>query len=312
MSSRALDARRLRSTLALIVAGLIALGSGVGAPSTARAQDRERARQLFEEAAVARAESRWEDVRRLLEESLRLYPRFSIAWNLVTALESVDDLPAAERLLIEIQQGAYGPVEPAARGGVQARLAAISRELGTLVVASSESAAVSIDGDRDVAVAGGTPLELRIAAGTHVLIARAEDGRALERSIDVERGDTRTLRFHFPEARAPGRLLVEARDPSMQVEVVGVAQGLGRLDLSLPAAEYRVGLAGGADLRTVTLGPGGTEHVVLGEDREEVWESPWLWGVLGVVIVGAAVTTGVVLGTQAPAPAPADFDGPPI
>ena len=43
-------------------------------------EDRERARALFEEAARAKSEARWADVRRLLQQSIEAYPQFSTAW----------------------------------------------------------------------------------------------------------------------------------------------------------------------------------------------------------------------------------------
>jgi len=64
---------------------------------------------------------------------------------------------------------------------------------------------VAIDGaPRGVADAEGR-IELRVTAGSHIVVVRASDGRALERSVDVSRGDRRALRFSFPApiAEAP-------------------------------------------------------------------------------------------------------------
>lgn len=169
-------------------------------------EDRERARALFEEAARAKSEARWADVRRLLQQSIEAYPQFSTAWNLVTADEELDDLPAAETLLIGLKNGAFGPLSAKELAAVNTRLEAVARELGSLAIdVGAAGAEVAIDGaPRGVADAEGR-IELRVTAGSHIVVVRASDGRALERSVDVSRGDRRALRFSFPApiAEAP-------------------------------------------------------------------------------------------------------------
>lgn len=169
-------------------------------------EDRERARALFEEAARAKSEARWADVRRLLQQSIEAYPQFSTAWNLVTADEELDDLPAAETLLIGLKNGAFGPLSAKELAAVNTRLEAVARELGSLAIDTGAAGTeVAIDGAPRGVVDATGKIELRVTAGTHIVVVRAPDGRALERSVDLGRGDRRALRFSFPApiAEAP-------------------------------------------------------------------------------------------------------------
>lgn len=162
-------------------------------------EDKERARQLFEEAARAKSEARWVDVRRLLQQSIEAYPQFSTAWNLVTADEELDDLPAAEALLLGLKNGAFGPLSAKELAAVNTRLEAVSRELGTLAIETGAAGTqVAIDAAPRGIVDEAGRIELRVTAGSHIVVVTSPDGRALERSVDVSRGDRRALRFSFP------------------------------------------------------------------------------------------------------------------
>lgn len=162
-------------------------------------EDKERARQLFEEAARAKSEARWADVRRLLQQSIEAYPQFSTAWNLVTADEELDDLPAAEALLLGLKSGSFGPLNAKELAAVNARLEAVSRELGTLTIETGAAGTqVAIDAAPRGIVDEAGRIELRVTAGSHIVVVTIPDGRALERSVDVSRGDRRALRFSFP------------------------------------------------------------------------------------------------------------------
>ncbi len=271
--------------------------------------DRTQARALFEEAALAKKQGRWQDVRRLLEESLALYPQFASAWNLVTAAEQLDDLPAAEHWLLALEAGRYGPLAEKERASVLERRVAVQKELGTILLEVGRAGAkVTVDGRERGAVDVQGNLRLRVSAGTHVVAATSEDGRTLSRSIDVERGGQRSLRFSFVEDADRGRLRVELADPAEAVSLDGVAQRAGDLDLSLPPRTYQVGLLG-EEPRAVTVVAGQTERVRL---ERSSGSSPWLWITLGALVaVGAAVTVAVVLSGPAD-PLPADFMAPPL
>ena len=176
----------------------------VAAPSLAAAQDgdrdaadAERARALFEEASRAREDGRWADARTLLERSLEADPRFSTAWNLVTAYERTDDLVAAERLLERLRDGETGPLDARAARSVEERLAEIAAELSTIVVLApaGEPGAIVLDGEARFPVSAEGQARLRVVPGVHVVAFEASDGRRAESSVEVERGATRRVRL---------------------------------------------------------------------------------------------------------------------
>lgn len=271
--------------------------------------DRTQARALFEEAALAKRQGRWQDVRRLLEESLNLYPQFASAWNLVTAAEQLDDLPAAEVWLLALEAGRYGPLSEKERASVSERRAAVQKELGTIALQVGQPGAkVTVDGRARGSVDLQGNLQLRVSAGTHVVAATSVDGRTLSRSIDVERGGQRTLRFSFVEDADRGRLRVELADPAETVSLDGVAQRAGDLDLSLPPRTYQVGLLG-EEPRAVTIVAGQTERLRL---ERSAGASPWLWIGLGALVAAAAVVTVAVVLSGPADPLPADFMAPPL
>ena len=283
-------------------------------PDGLAAQDRARGRVLFEEATAAREEGRWADVRTLLEQSLGVYATFSTAWNLVTALEQLDDLAAAETQLLRIRDGEYGALDEDRTRAVTERLARVTGELGTIVVeVGVRDVVVRLDGvERERTDTSGRST-FRAAAGSHVVVIASDEGQAAERELDLERGETRTIRFTLASRIEPASLVVDASDPSRTVRVVGVADAVAHLELTLAPAEYRVVLVGGGADRTILLAPGRHEHVVLTR-AEELWESPWLWVVLGAaVLAGAGTATGVYVGTnQIQPPIGADFAAPPL
>lgn len=201
-------------SVALIVCWTMAAQPAPAA--AASADDKDRARALFEEAAAARGEGRWADVRRLLEESIAVFPQFATAWNLVTAEERLDDLPAAEALLIRIRDGEFGALETKERSAVLKRLERVSRELGTLLVeVTGQDATIEVDGVSRGPAPAAKSAALRVTAGTHLVVAVGRDGRRLERSLDVARGAERTVRLSFPAALevAPSTLGAPILDP---------------------------------------------------------------------------------------------------
>jgi hypothetical protein len=191
----------LRAVRSIIVAAFLLLF-----PLSASADDRERGQELFAEAAGARDDGRWEDARRLLEESLSVYPHFPTAWNLVAALEATDDLPAAERLLERILGGEYGNLETAERGSVTERLEAVAAQLGTVVVnvPPDAGATISVDDAEPSRADASGRLVLRLPAGPARVRARGE-GISEVRSVDVVATETVTVRFELsaPLERQP-------------------------------------------------------------------------------------------------------------
>jgi hypothetical protein len=272
--------------------------------------DEEKARQLFKEAATAREEGRWPEVRKLLEASLEAHPQFATAWNLVSADERVDDLPAAEALLVRLKKGAFGALSPKELSAVDTRLSRIARSLGTIGVAvSGGSGTVRLDGVDRGHIEADAEQDLRVAVGTHVLAIVAADGRSVDSSVQVAAGETRAIRIAVPPPIVKAHLVVEAEDRARSVEVAGVAQAVGRLDLELEPKEYHVALIGGGAEQDVVLKPGASQRVLLEEPRS-IWSSPWLWIGIGVAAAGSAVAIGFAARHRGREPA--DFMAPPL
>ena len=236
------------------LAAALALSCLLASPP-ALADDRDRARELFEQAAGARAEGRWEEARRLLEQALAAYPQFPIAWNLVTAVERTGDLPEAERLLERMRDGELGTMSAAEQESVLVRLDEIGARLATLrVVTSGDADTVTVDGS---AVPLGTTghARVRVIPGTHELSMLTGDGRRLDRTVDVAAGETQRVLLAAPELT----------DPATPVEE--------------PA-----------------------------DEDGSVWQSPWLWVVVGAVVLGGAATAFVLSMDGQGDPVGADFE----
>jgi hypothetical protein len=189
--------RRIRGVL---LACTLALASGSVATLPARADDRARAQTLFEEAAAARNEGRWEDARALLVRALGAYPHFSIGWNLVTAVERVGDLPEAERLLEWMRDGGVGELSDAERDSIVVRLDEISARLATIVIVAPAAAGdARLDGENDIELDAAGHARIRVNPGTHELAIETRDGRRVERTVEARAGATVRARLEPPE-----------------------------------------------------------------------------------------------------------------
>lgn len=199
--------RRVRTRHAL--AALAAAAVLAGTP-TARAEDRALARTLFEEAASAREQGRWADARGLLERALAAYAQFSIAWNLVTAIERTGDLPEAERVLAWMRDGGV-PLSASERTSVVDRLDELAPRLATLlVVAPDARGALELDASRRVELDASGFARVRVSPGAHELAIEIGDGRRVERSIEVRAGGSLRVRLPPESPIAPAALAADA------------------------------------------------------------------------------------------------------
>jgi hypothetical protein len=149
-----------------------------------------------------------------------------------------------------------------------------------------------------------TKIEIAVATDLDPPLVNAEwfqDGSLVERSI-LESGKgrmaadlagvVRTL-IERRGFRMHGRLEVSTVPPNATVLVEpGVVAG------NLVPGAYRVvaSLSGHADAeRTVNIEAGETLHVELSLRERSIVESPWLWTLIGVAVVGSAVTAGILL-----------------
>lgn len=231
----------------------------LGSPSATLAEDRERARMLFQQAAEAREQGSWDDARALLEQAVDAYPNFSIGWNLVTACERTSDLAEAERVLVWMREGGVGELSDEERRSIADRLDDLSPRLATLIVLAPDAHdGIDIDGVRHVALDASGAARVRVNPGSHELGMRTRDGGRIERTVEVRAGGTLRVRLEPPLVTAPGGV----SDPA----------------------------------------PSPTE-----DSGSTLWESPWLWVVVGAVILAGAGIAVIALTDREANPAAGDF-----
>jgi hypothetical protein len=152
--------------------------------------------------------------------------------------------------------------------------------------------------------ASATKIEIALASDLDPPLINAEwfqDGAMVERSI-LESGKGRMAADVASVVRAlierrgfrmHGRLEVSTVPPNATVLVEpGVVAG------TLMPGRYRIvaSLSGHADAeRTVELEAGEVLRVELSLRERSIVESPWLWTLIGVAVVGSAVAAGVLL-----------------
>ena len=212
------------------------------ATATARAQDdRERARELFDQGTTAFAEGRYTDAIRDLRASLERFESKGTAFNLAGAYRGAGRTTEAVDVFDRLLAGAYGAMSEEELGQTRALRAETQGELGhiRLTVERPPIAEVRIDGERVEDTVSGVG-NYAVDAGAHVVQARAQGFEVSERRVRVQGGATRDL------------------------------------TLALDA------------IPELTLEP-----------TTELYEEPWLWVVVGLLVLGAAgLTVGLVLGTQ--------------
>lgn len=182
----------------------VLLGS-VGRAGAQDADAENRARILFEQANEAADHERFADARRYFEESLTVLARPATAFNLAQVLRSVGALRESERRLVALEAAEYGPVPDHLVRGVAQLLVQVRGEIAVLdvMVDGIDEASVRVDADEPRAVRSGARERFRIDPGQHIVIARAPDGRSLDRAIRAATGRRVAITFGFEESASP-------------------------------------------------------------------------------------------------------------
>lgn len=285
----------MRWLIPLLLVGML---PGVGLAQT-RCRRPERARELFEAARVQAAASRMDDARVLYRQSQRLCPRVPTAYNLAVTLLSLGEIGEALALLEPLADGELGELGPEQRSAVVRLREEARASRATIVVQleGAERATLRVGGRDAVEVAAGREHSIQVDPGRHLVHARAEDGRETEAEAEVRRGERRALRLTLPApAGEPvGLLQLTASDADAVLEIVGVAVGRGSLERRLRPDRYLV--RGLGQENAVDLDAGETLRIHFDPLPTSGGDAlSWLWIALGVVVIGAAVTTAVLLG----------------
>lgn len=269
--------------------------------ASAQSRDDARARRLFEDAMSAMDDGSYDLAIERLTESLALAPRPATAFNLGLALRGAGRIREAIARL-DALLAARAELRPEQRREAEQLRSDAIADLATLRVrvTGARELELRIDGSRVDGVAPGTWTEQRVDPGDHVITASARDHGTLERSITVPRGGSSELEIELvPVADTrPGILVLESTDPSLMVEIDGIASAMGSLRRELPPGEYvvrvisesarrdsRIEVPAGRMVRLSLEPPVGSRSIV---------EEPWLWLTLGaIVLVGGGIGVGV-------------------
>ena len=174
--------------------------------SPARADDRDEARRLFQEALVALETGQAADGRELLRRSLELYPTLSTRVNLGIALRRTGETPQAIATFEALLDGRHGALSPSEREAVREQLELARRELATLriTVRGPPTAALELDGEPAGEATSSRATTLEVGPGRHVVVARAE-GYAESRSrVRGESGTVVPVLLQLEPLSTPG------------------------------------------------------------------------------------------------------------
>ena len=150
---------------------------------------------------------------------------------------------------------------------------------------------------------GAAPFEhsIRVNAGKATLEVSAEGYETHHRELELKGGEKLTLEIEL-KAKQTGGMLVIKSDPPSSVAIDGVAKGMSPLEAVVPAGSHTVTLSrSGYATRTstVVVVVGDKKTVDLSLEAEKGMTSKWwFWTGVGVVVVGAAVTTTALLMTR--------------
>ena len=274
-------------------------------PSLAQADE---ARELFDRAVAAREVGRLAESSELFHRSLTLSPRPSTAFNLAVTYVARGELRRAIAMLDKIEAGRYGTIRDRQQRDLVDLRKTTRRALAPLriVVHGTSSAVIRLDG----VVLKGSPVPHRSAKhrrvvatervdpGEHVVVASAYEHGTVERVVKLGKGDAQVVHIIVEpiEDVRPGTLVLQSSDPDSDVEIVGVASGVGRLSRELPPGEYEVVVGQSRD--RVLVPPGRRVRFVIDPEPGGAWQTPWPWLGLGGAVVAGAVLTGVLLGSM--------------
>ncbi|MEM9195567.1 MAG: hypothetical protein AAGF12_40750 [Myxococcota bacterium] len=260
----------------------------------AQCEDQAQARALFERGLEEAASRSLAAARDAYLESLELCARVPTAYNLAVIQRQLGETVAAVRILGELQDATYGELDDGQRDVIEALFREVRNEIGFIEVAVSGArvASVVIEGEAVGTVEEDGPSAFPVLPGPYTVVAAAPDGRSAETRTSVRAGATVELDLELPLSPDRGRLIVEA-EADQALEILGVAQGRSRLVRHVPPSSYTVRLLEGDVSETVEVDAGETYRIRLSEAG---WaESPWLWIVIGALVVGAGVATAVIL-----------------
>lgn len=223
---------------------MVFLSTGLS-PSFAVAQDAatlEHARALFEAGVEALDAGRFAEAAPLLERSLALNPRPSVAFNLAFARVGMGQPVEARRVLDRLLAGDVGPVDPDLRARAEAKRAEATSMIAHLdVLPEPVEADVRVDG-----APTPSPVGLELDPGPHVIDVTARGFLDHQRALRLPPGARRTLRVTLSEAPPPAAPIEESEwfwgtlAAVAAIGVVGVVVGVALYEDGQPDVDFTV------------------------------------------------------------------------
>ena len=303
-SRRTTDRRPAAAATALL---LLLAAAAAQAQSGPTAEQRAEARRLGQQAMQAFGDEDYPTALSLLQRSYELSPIAGTLFNIGMTQRALFEFPAAidsfRKLLVET------PDLPAEqRTQVEQFLEEMEAALVWVTVAVSEPGAVVLVDGVEV---GLSPLAdaVRLRAGSHVIEARKDGFVEARETLQATAGEQRQVSLALTaRVVAPTRLRIVADAPGATVSVDGRLLGAAPVDLETSPGSHEVRVEAPGHAATTLVASvleGRTNEIaavlvplgdVAGPDDDgSIVESWWLWTIVGVVVVGGAVTAGVLL-----------------
>jgi len=180
--------RRLTIGAMVVLGGVIVHGSAL-----AQTDQREHARELFEQGLHLVEQERWEDALDAFDESIRLFPTQAASYNRALCLglmgRPADGVHALQAYLSDYA----GQIDESRRAEVEREMASLRQRVGRLDVRiqGAPSASVLLNGE----AVGQAPLSEPIAVnpGRHHVTVQAEGFEPVARWVNVGAGDVLSL-----------------------------------------------------------------------------------------------------------------------
>ena len=311
----------MRSRVALFVVVLaLAVLAGIRSASAADDPAVKQAREQFLKGAQLVKEADWAGALAAFEESARLRPHAVTTYNIGACLRAVGQYTRARKVLTQAladnEKANNAELSGAALEEAKQAQREIEKLLGTLdVTLSPETGRVAVDGkplepagtedSLPVLLAGVLPagpgkdapkgrFRVIVDPGTHVITVSREGFADAVKTQTVAPGSKTELKLELD--RLPAQLVVTSNQAGAQVLVNDADVGLAPVEVSRPAGKYHVLVRkkGFLDFdATTNADPGQRVNVpaVLREDKPALTSRWWFWTGVGVLVVGAAVTT---------------------
>ncbi len=263
-------------------------------PLRAQTSQEHDARQRFVEAVEELRVGRFPEAREMLQRLLASAPNPAIAFNLAVAYRGTGELLRAEEVLSALLAEQYGEMRAEQRAEVRSDLRRVRSEIGAL--------AVQIQGaEGELRVDGRLAAErtVRVDPGEHVLVVSAEDFETVERRVRVRPGERLAISIELQptEASRVGTIVLEAANPSHELEIVGVARGVGRLEHAVAPGQYvaRVRAGAASHETTIRVRARSQTRYVFDEPGRSIVDEPAFW-IVGAVLLAAAGATALGVG----------------